>query len=72
MSGDPLTDSQLLLLALPLVALDVLLRVVALVQLYRAERVRWDSKPLWAALILLVSTFGWLAWFIVGRPSDPA
>lgn len=65
-------DSKLLFLLLPLVLLELGLKVAALLGLARAERVRWGNKPVWAAIILLVGMFGPLAWFFLGREDGPA
>jgi hypothetical protein len=61
-------QSELLLLLLPVVALDGVMRVVAGVQLYRAEAatVRGGNKAVWAVVIAIVN-FGWVGWFLAGR-----
>ncbi|MCB9745685.1 MAG: PLDc N-terminal domain-containing protein [Alphaproteobacteria bacterium] len=61
-------DLNLLLMLSPLILLDVGMKVLSLVQLSRADAVAFDSKPLWVAIILLVSPFGWIAWMLAGRP----
>ncbi|MCB9741054.1 MAG: PLDc_N domain-containing protein [Alphaproteobacteria bacterium] len=63
-------NATTLLLLAPIVLLDLSLKLVALVQLNKAERVRFDSKLVWVGIILLVSPFGWIAWFLAGR-EDP-
>jgi len=60
-------DPQLVLYLIPLALLEIGLKVVALVSLSRAERVRGGSKAVWAALILLVGFFGSVLWFVLGR-----
>ena len=62
----------LLLLLIPFIVLDLGLKIAALIQLSRAERVRWDNKLLWALIILAVNTFGPVAWFLFGRDERPA
>ena len=60
--------SDILLLLLPLLVLDVILIVLALRDLVRSERrVRGGSKALWAVVILLVGLFGPLIYLFVGR-----
>ncbi len=60
--------SDLLPLLLPLVLLQVGLLVWALIDLTRPERrVRGDSKVVWALIIVFISFFGPLLYFIVGR-----
>jgi len=61
-------DSQLVLLAVPLVVLQIGLLVWALYDLTRPGRkVRWDSKVLWAIIIILISIVGPVAYFLFGR-----
>ena len=60
--------SDLLPLLVPLVLLQVGLLVWALIDLTRSERrVRGDSKVVWALIIVFISFFGPLLYFIVGR-----
>ena len=60
--------SDLLPLLIPLVLLQVGLLVWALIDLTRPERrVRGDSKLVWALIIIFISFFGPLLYFIVGR-----
>jgi hypothetical protein len=60
--------SDLLPLLLPLVLLQVGLLVWALIDLTRPDRrVRGDSKAVWALIIVFISFFGPLLYFIVGR-----
>ena len=63
-------ETTLLLLLAPLVVGDLAMKVWALVSLARAERVRWNSKPLWIALILGVNLFGWVFWFLAGKEEE--
>jgi hypothetical protein len=55
-------------LILPLILLQIGLLVWALIDLTRPERrVRGDSKVVWALIIIFISFFGPLLYFIVGR-----
>ena len=55
-------------LILPLVVLELGLLIYALFDLTRPERrVRGDSKVVWALIIIFISFFGPLLYFIVGR-----
>jgi hypothetical protein len=64
-SGDTV---QLVLLLLPLLVLQVVLLLMAVVDLFREERqVRFFSKPVWALIIFFVNLVGPLAYFFVGR-----
>jgi hypothetical protein len=55
-------------LILPLVVLQLGLLIWALIDLTRPERrVRGDSKLIWALVIIFISFFGPLLYFIIGR-----
>jgi hypothetical protein len=55
-------------LILPLAALQIGLLIWALIDLTRPERrVRGDQKVVWALIIIFISFFGPLLYFIVGR-----
>ena len=60
-------ENQLLMLLIPVVVIDFSGKIAALISLARAERVRFDNKTVWAAIILLVNFFGWIGWFLAGR-----
>ena len=60
-------QNQLLMLLIPVVVIDFSGKIAALIGLARAERVRFDNKAVWAAIILLVNFFGWIGWFMAGR-----
>ena len=53
---------------LPLIVLQVVLLVAALVDLTRNDRqVRGGNKLIWALIIIFVSLFGPLLYFLIGR-----
>jgi Phospholipase_D-nuclease N-terminal len=55
-------------LILPLVVLQIGLLIWGLIDLTQAERrVRGDNKLVWALIIIFISFFGPLLYFIVGR-----
>ncbi len=59
---------ELLPLIAPLILLQLLLLVLAVLDLFREERqVRFVSKPIWALIIVFVNLIGPLAYFFVGR-----
>ncbi len=58
----------LVALIAPLVIIDLALIVFSLWDLTRpARRVRWLPKPVWAVVILFVSTIGALAYLLLAR-----
>ncbi|SMF71244.1 Phospholipase_D-nuclease N-terminal [Paenibacillus uliginis N3/975] len=52
----------------PLIGLQIILAVTALISLYKAEPedIR-GSKLMWVFIILLISIFGSVAYFVAGR-----
>ena len=59
---------QVLPLVLPLLVLQLVLLLLAVVDLFREERqVRFVSKPIWALIIFFVNIIGPLAYFFFGR-----
>lgn len=66
-----MTDTQLVLLVLPIVLIELGLIVFALRDLLRPERrVRGDSKLMWGLLIVFVGMLGPILYFIVGREPE--
>jgi hypothetical protein len=60
--------NTLLLLILPLIVLQLVLLIAALIDLTRNERqVRGGNKLIWALIIIFVSLFGPLLYFLIGR-----
>jgi Phospholipase_D-nuclease N-terminal len=59
---------EILGLILPLVVLQIGLLIWGLIDLSQPERrVRGDNKVVWALIIIFISFFGPLLYFIVGR-----
>ena len=56
------------LLVLMVLVLDVWMVIYFLRDLYRPERrVYGDDKEVWAAIIIIGSVLGWLAYLYIGR-----
>lgn len=63
-----MNTSQLLLLLLPLVVVQLALMALALRDLLSHDRmVRGGNKPVWAAIIVLGELVGPVAYFLAGR-----
>ncbi|MGG3281240.1 PLD nuclease N-terminal domain-containing protein [Paenibacillus solani] len=56
-------------LVAPIIILQFLLLIIALITLIRTERTN-GPKWMWAAIILFVSYFGSILFFIVGRRKE--
>lgn len=62
-------DSVPWLLILPVLIIQLLLVVVALIDLLRVKNTN-GSKWMWAIIIILISIFGPVIYFIVGRRNE--
>lgn len=59
-----------LALVLPLILLQLVLIIVALVDLSRREKVRWGNKWIWVLVILFINTIGPIIYFLLGREDE--
>lgn len=50
----------------PLLIMQAILQIIALVSLFKAERIK-GSKWLWAAIILLGGVLGPIVYFVIAR-----
>ena len=61
-------ETGILLAVIPLVIIDLAMVIYCIVDLFKPDRkVRGNNKLVWLLVILLVSTFGWLAYLLFGR-----
>ena len=60
--------NEILLLLIPVIAIQLALIVFALKDLFKADRrVKGGNKGVWAFLIIFINFIGPLAYFFVGR-----
>jgi hypothetical protein len=65
------TQSLILLLALPIVLIQLGLMIFALRDLLRPERrVRGDSKLMWGVIIVIINIIGPVLYLLVGREEE--
>lgn len=63
-----MSDTQIILLLLPILIIQIGLIVLALRDLLRPERrVRGDSKLMWGVIIVVINIIGPILYFLVGR-----
>jgi len=63
-----MTTPQLILLILPIIAIEIGLTLFALWDLVKPERkVRGESKLMWGLIIVLVGTIGPILYLAIGR-----
>jgi hypothetical protein len=68
--GD-MNETQLLLLLIPVIIIELGLLVVALRDLLRPERrVRGDSKLMWGIIIVVVNIIGPILYLAIGREEE--
>jgi hypothetical protein len=66
-----MTETQILLLILPIIAIQLVLLVIALRDLLKPERrVRGDSKLMWGLIIVLVNLLGPILYLTIGRQEE--
>ena len=66
-----MNDTQIILLLLPIILIELGLIIFALRDLIRPERrVRGDSKLMWGLIILFISLFGPILYLVVGRQEE--
>lgn len=58
---------ELLITILPLIILQLILTLAALIDLIRRDKVTGGNKLLWALVIIFISTLGPIVYFIFGR-----
>lgn len=71
MAGDEIDIEGALLFLIPLGVLQVVLLVVALVDLVKRERVRGGNKVVWGVVIVLVNIIGPIVYLLAGRLEGP-
>jgi hypothetical protein len=63
-----MSDVQILLLLLPVIAIEIGLLVLALRDILRPDRkVRGDSKLMWGLIVVFIGLLGPILYFAVGR-----
>ena len=67
----PVSDTQILLLLLPVILIEIGLIIFALRDLLRPERtVRGESKLMWGLIICFISLIGPILYLTVGRHEE--
>lgn len=65
--GDEIEIKEALPFLIPLLIVQVVLMVVALVDLVKRERVRGGNKVIWGVVIVLVNIIGPIVYLLAGR-----
>lgn len=62
---------SLLPFLVPLILLELILLIIALVDLVKREHVRGENKIVWALIIIFIQTIGPIVYLIWGRQEKP-
>jgi len=62
--------SKLIPLLVPILILQLGLQIYALVDLSRQSRVRWGSKWIWVAIIIVLEILGPVVYFLFARKEE--
>lgn len=55
------------MIVLPIIALQLTIQIIALVDLYKQKRIERNKKIIWVFVILLFNILGPIAYFIIER-----
>ena len=61
---------QMILIALPLVIINLIFVIIALVDLSKRKKVLWGNKIIWVILIIFVQYVGWILYFLIGKKEE--
>ena len=62
--------SQLVLLLLPIIAIQVVLMILALIDLFKRKKVTGGNKIIWGLVIVLINFIGPILYLVIGRKED--
>lgn len=61
-------DTQLLVLIILLVIIQVTLLITALIDIFKYHHYRFGNRIMWILIVVLVNTIGPLLYFVFGHP----
>lgn len=61
---------QMVLIAMPLVIINLIFVIIALVDLSKRKKVLWGNKIIWVVLIIFVQYIGWILYFLIGKKEE--
>jgi len=62
--------SQIIVLLLPIIAIQVALMILALIDLFNREKVTEGNKIIWGLVIVLINFIGPILYLVIGRKED--
>lgn len=63
-------DTKMIVYFLPLIVIQFVLMIAALIDLSKRKNVTGNNKLLWALIIVFINTIGPIIYFIIGRKED--
>jgi hypothetical protein len=61
---------EMILIIMPLVVINLIFVIIALVDLAKRQKVLWNNKVVWVFLIVFVQYLGWISYFLFGRRDE--
>lgn len=61
---------DMILIITPLVVINLIFVIIALIDLAKRQKVLWDNKIIWILLIIFVQYLGWISYFLFGRKDE--
>lgn len=52
---------------LPIIIIDIILKIIALVHIFKHDNYRIGNRLFWAVIVILISTFGSIGYFLFGK-----
>ena len=61
---------EMILIITPLLVINLIFVIIALIDLAKRQKVLWNNKVLWVLLIVFVQYLGWICYFLFGRKDE--
>ena len=62
-----MSSAGVIALIAPLAVIELAMKIIVLVDVWRRKDIESEVRWGWTIVIVLVGTFGWLAYFFIGR-----
>jgi len=67
MGGAQMSFAGVIALIVPLAVIELVMKIIALTDVWKRKDIESEVRWGWTIVIVLVSTIGWLVYFIAGR-----
>lgn len=55
---------------IPILIVDIVLKIIALIHILKNDNYRIGNRFIWVGVVLLISTFGSISYFILGKENS--